>query len=316
MLLTLLLAVMQAGPPAVAGHALVYAGDQGLLLLNADGATGKRIWRLDGKQWSLVPGEHPQVHSLAAVAYDPDTRAILMHGGAIGHPSEGGGIDWKPDASTLRFDGKVWKTVATTGPAPRDHHAMVYDRARKRFVLYGGTDADPTGRTTWFDDTWEWDGERWVEIEGPGPKVSAHFGMAYDEKRERVVLAGGFGQRGSDARVWELDGKTWSPVAPGETGESSSPALRTSPRMAFHAKLGQVVLFGGETDRVHSSDTWAWNGKAWSKIADEGPPGRSVHALAYDEKRGVLVMYGGAGPGELDDLWELDGSKWSRIVTR
>jgi hypothetical protein len=36
---------------------------------------------------------------------------------------------------------------------------MVYDRARRRTVLYGGINN--------ASDTWEWDGARWSQV-GPG----------------------------------------------------------------------------------------------------------------------------------------------------
>ena len=49
-------------------------------------------------------------------------------------------------------------------------------------------------------------------------------------------------------------------------------------------------------------------------VAADGPPGRTVHGLAYDESRGALVLFGGAERmSVLDDLWQLADGAWKRL---
>ncbi|MCC6659293.1 MAG: hypothetical protein IT437_00235 [Phycisphaerales bacterium] len=50
----------------------------------------------------------------------------------------------------------------------------------------------------------------------------------------------------------------------------------------------------------------------WVLRSNSGPPARYGHAMAYDSKRGVTVLFGGAGngPGLLGDTWEWDGNVW------
>ena len=51
-----------------------------------------------------------------------------------------------------------WTEILLTGPSPgyRYQPVMVYDRARQRTVLYGGSGSE--------SDTWEWDGRRWQRV--------------------------------------------------------------------------------------------------------------------------------------------------------
>jgi hypothetical protein len=157
------------------------------------------------------------------------------------------------------WNGEDWREIVPDGevPAARIDHAMVYDEARGRVVLFGGT----TYENEQLADTWEWDGARWQELtpaaEGPAPRF--WHAMAYDAGRERVVLFGGTTD-GIDYRgdTWEWDGEQWHDV---------SPRLETSPARASHAMaydpVGErVLLFGGDAGGFNRpEDTWAWVGR-------------------------------------------------------
>jgi hypothetical protein len=72
------------------------------------------------------------------------------------------------DPGPYVFDGTAWRREAPEPgavlPPARTHHAMAYDAARDRIVLFGGTvDGANAG------DTWERDGAtgRWTRL---GPK--------------------------------------------------------------------------------------------------------------------------------------------------
>jgi len=50
----------------------------------------------------------------------------------------------------------------------------------------------------------------------------------------------------------------------------------------------------------------------WEQAASDGPSPRSGLAMAYDQARGVTVLFGGTGDsGLLDDTWEWDGHTWT-----
>ena len=297
-----------ATPPPCAGHVMAYSKPlEGVLLLHGEAAGPSRIWLWNGSAWRDLGALGVTPRSLAACAWDAKRKQLLVQGGALAIEKPGGDVDWKVDGRTLAWNGKDWRVVREGGPQPRDHHAMVFDSARGKIVLFGGGDADPSGRSEFFDDTWEWEGKAWkrVPATGPGPRV--HHAMAYDPVRGRTVLVGGYGPDGPDGRTWEWDGKTW------ENRGVSDVARRSSPRIAFDGSRNKVVLFGGQTDASWPTDTYEWDGTRWTLVAEQGPPGRSVHALAYDEARKVVVLFGGAGPDPLGDTWELSGKVWKRV---
>ena len=77
-------------------------------------------------------------------------------------------------------------------------------------------------------------------------------------------------------------------------------------------------MFGGGTglDTPHGADTWLRT-DAWAAISTATAPSpRNGHALAYDVKRGVLVLVGGIdrpGGSHRLDVWELGPDGWRRV---
>ena len=54
----------------------------------------------------------------------------------------------------------------------------------------------------------------------------------------------------------------------------------------------------------------------WVRRAVEGPPARNYHAMAYDEARGVAVVFGGSSEAnqDLGDTWLWDGAVWTQSM--
>jgi len=80
-------------------------------------------------------------------------------------------------------------------------------------------------------------------------------------------------------------------------------------------------IFGGEGQYANQilGDTWEWDGRRWVEYRpDPSPPARTGHAMAYDEDRQQVVLFGGTGSlaqdgspsGLLSDTWIWDGSNW------
>ncbi len=189
-------------------------------------------------------------------------------------------------------------------PATRYGHAMAYDGARGRVVLFGGYDV------SFFADTWERDGDAWVErkpLTSPPGRLWA--AVAYDEARRRVVLFGGWSASGRLADTWEWDGQDWVERSP-----ATGPSPRDRAAMAYDPNRKRVVLFGGLLQGGNVvSDTWEWDGSHWvERTPDTSPPARDSHAMAYDGVTGRVVMFGGSDGANrlLGDTWEWDGSTW------
>ncbi|HEY5146519.1 MAG TPA: kelch repeat-containing protein [Polyangiaceae bacterium] len=77
---------------------------------------------------------------------------------------------------------------------------------------------------------------------------------------------------------------------------------------------GPVVLFGGFADATMQSDTWEWDGAAWTQRDVVGPSARYDHAMA--SLAGKVVLFGGrvdGGPSDaVGDTWEWDGQAWTQ----
>jgi hypothetical protein len=67
---------------------------------------------------------------------------------------------------TWAWDGTEWRQVADTGPQARYTHAMTFEVAGQRVLVFGGLSAPPVQAE--LADTWGWDGAAWTE--------AAHFG--------------------------------------------------------------------------------------------------------------------------------------------
>lgn len=86
--------------------------------------------------------------------------------------------------------------------------------------------------------------------------------------------------------------------------------------LIYHPQLQKMLLVNCVTDPSQESPLtiWGWDGTQWERVTRGGPPGRILGGAAYDEKRNVLVLYGGR-PAELgacsQETWEWDGQDWS-----
>ncbi len=175
-------------------------------------------------------------------------------------------------------------------------HALVYDSARSRLVLFGGYGGGLLG------DTWEWDGAAWTQrTPAASPPARQVHALAYDSARSRVVLFGGEVGVSPVGDTWEWDGAAWMQRTP-----AASPPARYLHALAYDSAGSRVVLFGGYNGASFLGDTWEWDGAAWTQRSPAAsPPARYSHALAYDGARSRVVLFGGVGGTSLGDTWEM-----------
>jgi len=291
-------------PSARAGHVLVYDPRRGETVLlggdtNQPAQTRDSLWAWSGSAWRVADAEGPGWRTLPAAAYDSRRGRLVLFGGirklsATQYAELAEGDTWE-------WDGARWEAMSVNSPGPLDHHAIAFDEARGVMVVQGGGRA---GRIL-GGATWTYDGTRWTMVAdsnaGPGERV--HHAMAYDSRRQRVVLFGGFGTARQPAPdVWEWDGTRW------ERRPAEGPGPRSRHRLAYDAARGVTVLYGGSSDR----STWTWDGVRWRNIPGDGPPATTMHAMAYDMSRERVVLYGG-GSERQSTLWEWDGGRWREV---
>jgi hypothetical protein len=245
----------------------------------------------------LVTAQAPAGRFGHALAYDSARqRAVLF-----------GGLDATqiPRNDTWLWDGIDWaQAIALNPPPARAGHATAYDRARQRVVLFGGVSASGA----LLSDTWEWDGAAWRRaLPAASPPARTDHVLAYDSSAQRILLFGGSDAAGALlADTWIWNGSTWTQVAAG-----AGPSARASAGIASDLGRRRVVLHGGADAQGRAlADTWEWNGSAWQLATPLRAPRRAGHALAYDQARQRVLLFGGH-PGSAE-TWQWDGSTWTQ----
>ena len=291
--------------------------------------------------WQRVASTNlPDRRYLQAVAFDRTRRVFVLFGGMATNDDTGknssNGETWEWSLATGKWtnrtvSGATLDAGSAAAPDPRSGASMVFDSARSKFVLFGGR----AGSGYNFQDTWEWDPATgaWTNVTAAGTRPSARcqHGMAYQEATGTILLFGGgrSDTSTSDATVIsESFGDTWEydPVAYTwkQLSVPAAPGARHAFGMVWDSVRRKAVLFGGrQTDTASATgtpkqDTWEWDGtaSAWTERTAAGtkPSPRYGHAMAYDGRRGKIVLFGGFDVrtgGGLSDLWDLDPTTFS-----
>ncbi len=281
------------------GKSLLFGG------LRFDGVTTfyyDQTYEWDGTTWSLLtPAVSPPGRYSSALVYMGSQQRGLLFGGfypVIGYADD----TWEWDSLT----GSWLQKVPSTKPPGRREHAMSYDSARDRVVLFGGLAAGNRG------DTWEWDGTNWqnrtplAPASSPSPRTMS--AMAYDAARGKTILFGGmFVIDGLNATLhgdtWEWDGTAWTLLSP-----ATSPNARSGHTMTYDSTRARVILQGGwgyynsvANGGGMRADTWEWDGTDWVQTLNSGGPDGCCNGLAYDPVRKRAVGWFGRSDG-----WYMD----------
>ena len=266
------------------GESAVDPGTQ--LQYNSD-----ETWAWDGSRWAqLFPATSPSARAAHQVAYDTTRSRIVLFGGRQAKTTVDGKI-------TLLNDTWVWKNnnwqevVTSNAPDPRHLMAMAYDSARDRVVLFGGSEYAANGED--FEaqnDTWEFDGTNWTQVDITGTVPVVNFPqLAYDANRNLVILMGVDNTLGTLMSVYHPDTRSWEKKTP-----EKLPACANDSSLVYRTATGNVALVGGvcssTTPQVES--TWEYDGNTWTEFTTGA--GRSTgHASAYDQLRDLIVLNSG-----------------------
>ena len=242
--------------------------------------------------WSLKTLQGPSGRNRHGVAVDTTRNRAVLFGGV----RELSGYERPRD--TWEWNGTEWALMNSLGPAGRNDPAMAYHAATGRTILFGGYGS------VLFSDTWAWDGVSWQQLNVSGPSARQFHAMAYDPVRQEIVMFGGWAPLLGD--TWVFDGANWSQRS------VAGPSPRLDAKMAWDPVRQAVVLHGGNADAMTCSlpltDTWAWNGSAWSQIATDGGPGSCGFDMAFDARIGAVVAVMN------QRTWILGASGWSEVL--
>lgn len=180
-----------------------------------------------------------------------------------------------------------------------------------------------------------------ARLEPAEPKARQGAAMAYDSRRSKVVLFGGYNPNGCDeddgtrcTYTWEWNESGWSRVS------TNDPDPRRDHAMAYDGNTDQVIMFGGwyeggfegenctensplgDDGNCYDARTWGFNGSTW-QIVGEGPAARMKHVLVYNSDSQHILLFGGISAsdcGEDEDewcqyTWKFSPSGWSVLAS-
>jgi N-acetylneuraminic acid mutarotase len=317
------------------GHTLSFDPANGVMLLFGGEAydQGQGIYQAVNDTWiysisaniwaSGSPVNPPPARLHHAAAFDCASREVVLFGGWGGRWWNGSGYQnrpWLGDTWTYNVSSDRWTNrTPSVSPQARSEHAMTFDATNGCAVIFGGCRGDDPRRI--LDDTWTYDPgtNAWTNRTPPGsPFPQYGHAMAYCSASGVSVLFSGYDESGNVSETWSYNAglNRWTNLIP-----PSGPSPRTDHAMAWDNATGKVVLFGGEFFWGRVNDTWVYDAvsNAWTCMSPtpRAPSARQGHAMVYDSRDGVMVLFGGTtAPGELDDTWtyNLSTNTWVNMA--
>jgi N-acetylneuraminic acid mutarotase len=257
-----------------------------------------------GAQAGVTDRSSPPGRAHHALFYDEARQRVLVTGGSA--------VDNRRNVEEFNdlwsFDGNTWTSLASPGNGVSG--ARVAVDAQKRIYSFGGFPESPTGELRRLENG------RWRTVGTHPSMVAAEPGFVFDAARNRfVAFGGGAGSGRVNADVWEFDGVSWM------KNSAAPPPARSAHAMVYDARRKKTVVVGGQGVRVGDQDTpilgdtWEFDGASWTQIRVGGPPARIGAGAAYDSKRGLMILFGGANHERaLNDLWSWDGAAWKKLA--
>ncbi len=232
------------------------------------------------------------------------------------------------------------------GPRPgarKDIDGVLIPTTRQLIVVGGDTapfdNNVPVGQLpkAYIDETWRLDiaNSKWEKLTSAStPGARGGYAVAFDSKRGRVLLFAGRLGSGmtppAQNDLWALDATSfmWSKLSP--TG--TLPSKRTGHRMIYDPTGDRLIVYSGEPNNLFDAgaitgDTWelsfaAGADGAWNLLVAAGAAGapakRRDPAFAYDGKRKLVVMFGGAFSFDMytQETWvfDLSNNTWRKLT--
>jgi hypothetical protein len=241
--------------------------------------------------------------------YNSDLGLYVKHRGCSSTADGRGGRGRDSNTWTLDVRKLQWTRVATgpheganpNWPGGYCCYGLVYDRAARRAILYGGLEDE---RGTWAFDFKQkkWKNQR---PKTSPPPLFLHS-MVYDARNQVALLFGG--QTGGYGAGKTLN-ETWAYHSARNTWEKKKPRTAPAPRAqaqaCYDSVNGVMILFGGHaniyprrSEGKFYTDTWVYDYQkdTWTEMKPKlFPSGSSVRFMAYDPVNNVAINVTGHG---------------------
>ena len=298
------------------------------------------LWEWNGDKWvQVVTGTSPPTRTEAGMAYDPARKSLILFGGSTyaNSTSYMGMPDSLADTWEWNIATRKWTQLApATSPSKRSQHGMVTDSVRNKIILYAGYDSSTYNGIPYppypypvvdagvytnpsKSDVWDWDGttgswtDRTPAASYATPAGGGYPSMVFDDGRKKLVLLQadtryyGYGSSPGDYWTWDPNSGAWAQVT---TSESLNGGLYET-LVGFDSVRHRTVLLGMSMYSINATPSLSTfeldsAGPTWyARNTAVSPPERSSAAMAFDNQRGVMVMFGGATMGTpADETWE------------
>jgi hypothetical protein len=270
----------------------------------SDGGNRNDVWAFDlgALTWtdlSPASGPAPAPRFTANAVYDSLNQQMIIWSGQ--------GTGFYNDVWAFDLRTEIWSQFSPPAPMPNVRYgtASVFDPSARHLVVFAGfTDQ---GR---FEDTWRFEVDRikWSEVPTGGanpPKRCLHT-ASYDRRNHRMIIYGGQNNGAlRDSWAFDLNQNTWIDLTPTET-----PAGRWFPTNIYDARNHRILIFGGNLGSVKTNEVWAFDldSNVWQQLSPQGiaPAEREGAAAAYIEAEDRMIVFGGGGDANNNEVWALE----------
>lgn len=264
------------------------------------------------------------IYFLACVASLQAQQIVLNAHSMVYHEKDqaiyvfGGATDKEVSNTLYELTEKgLERLKSNEGPEARTFAGMAYNSNDHSILLFGGSKvlfgkgANPNNL---LNDTWKLKDGNWQETRSSNtPTARAEGALAFDAKRNRFVLFGGYtieeGKYIPLNDTWEFYDENWHLAA--ETG----PSARHGASLWYDADKENITLFGGSTkDRSYgpkTGETWQWDGSKWHKMEMDQPPNVFNSNVAINTSTHEALRFGGwTGKGRTNETWLFSENTW------
>lgn len=247
-------------------------------------------WLYNGAQWELLEAGRPTMNSDPLTTYDEQRQKLIL-------------FNWYAE-EMWEYDGENWERVNLPIRLPVNVPAITYDPIQKGVIIFGEV-GDGKAYETWVYDGGNvelLDRSHYYDWAGQTLSVNRVFfpAIVFDEKNREMILQPPYGW------TFVFHNNTWEVKLNEKQSLLPDCVYCIWPKMIYDTNRELIVMFDGE-------HTWEFVDGNWKQIeTPSSPPPRTGHAMAFDEARGVTVLFGGENESEedLNDLWEYDGTTW------
>jgi hypothetical protein len=281
------------------------------------------LWEWDGTSWVQVQTDvSPSARSRAAMAYDPFRKSLILFGGLNNDVPllEGSWLDdtWEWNCST-----RQWSQLHPSSSPPSGGY-MITDSGRAKVLLLDGYRSTglptypipgaPANPSDLANTIWEWDGSTttWtnripVPATGAPPWPQGQM-LSFDDGRQKVFLVDESAREpGNSGSIpfWE-----WDPISAGWARRDSGDVVSfasssSSPYLGYDSlRRRQILVAWPDGSDVKTFELDTKGPTLYQRVLSSGPGVVLNGAMAFDSRRGVVVLFGDSGSGDTKNTWE------------